>query len=137
MGHRLWGHEEAATRQTIRDAVAGFIATALWAGVEYDEEGNSGASLEATYSQCDIDDEVIQQIEEEVYDFLILCWEEDKDLSGIEPGQFGHDFYLTRNRHGAGFWDRGLGELGDWLTEMSHPYGEFDLYVGDDGKLYA
>ena len=36
----------------------------------------------------------------------------------------GHDFALTRNRHGAGFWD------GDWpepkgsqLTDLSRPYG--------------
>ena len=29
----------------------------------------------------------------------------------------GHDFWLTRNGHGAGFWDRGLGEVGDALSE--------------------
>lgn len=28
----------------------------------------------------------------------------------------GHDFALTANGHGAGFWDRGLDELGDQLT---------------------
>jgi hypothetical protein len=35
----------------------------------------------------------------------------------------GHDFWLTRNRHGAGFWD------GHWrdsaeLTQIAHSYGE-------------
>ena len=35
----------------------------------------------------------------------------------------GHDFYLTREGHGAGFWDRGLGELGDRLSKASK-YGE-------------
>jgi hypothetical protein len=50
----------------------------------------------------------------------------------------GHDFWLTRNRYGAGFWD------GDWnepaatiLTDSSHAYGESDLYVGDDGRIYV
>jgi hypothetical protein len=50
----------------------------------------------------------------------------------------GHDFALTRNGHGAGFWD------GDWpepaateLTKLSKEYGEVDLYVGDDGLLWA
>src|SRR4051812_28061406 len=50
----------------------------------------------------------------------------------------GHDFWLTRNRHGAGFWD------GDWqepaatqLTDAAHKYGECNLYVGDDGKVYV
>ena len=50
----------------------------------------------------------------------------------------GHDFWLTRNGHGAGFWD------GDWpepqatrLTDAAHAFGEVDLYVGDDGEIYA
>jgi hypothetical protein len=44
--------------------------------------------------------------------------------------QNGHDFWLTRNRHGAGYWDRGYhGQIGRQLTDASHPYGESDLYV--------
>ena len=39
--------------------------------------------------------------------------------------QNGHDFWLTRNRHGAGFWDRGYpDEVGDALTEAAHAFGE-------------
>ena len=45
----------------------------------------------------------------------------------------GHDFWLTRNRHGAGFWD------GDWpkdvgqrLTEAAHAYGECDVWYDFD-----
>lgn len=52
--------------------------------------------------------------------------------------QAGHDFALTRNRHGSGFWD------GDWpestailLTNSAHAFGEIDLYRGDDGKIYG
>jgi hypothetical protein len=47
-----------------------------------------------------------------------------------------HDFWLTRNHEGAGFWDRGLGSLGDDLTNGADAYGECWLVVGDDGKLY-
>ena len=43
--------------------------------------------------------------------------------------QAGHDFWLTRNGHGAGFWD------GDWkdsagasLTEIAKSFGECNLY---------
>jgi len=54
-----------------------------------------------------------------------------------ESEKAGHDFWLTRNGHGAGFWDRGIGETGDKLTEASTGFGEVDLYVGDDGKLYT
>ena len=35
----------------------------------------------------------------------------------------GHDFALTRNGHGTGFWDRGLGEMGDMLSNECKPYG--------------
>lgn len=39
----------------------------------------------------------------------------------------GHDFWLTRGRHGAGFWDRGMGELGQLLTDAAHAAGEVDF----------
>jgi len=51
----------------------------------------------------------------------------------------GHDFWLTRNGHGAGFWDRGLGEHGEVLSKACgwrSSYPEIDLYIGDDGKIY-
>ena len=51
--------------------------------------------------------------------------------------QNGHDFWLTRNHHGAGFWDRGYGEAGEKLTALSHGYGSYSLYVGDDKKIYS
>jgi len=54
-----------------------------------------------------------------------------------ESEKAGHDFWLTRNGHGAGFWDRGIGETGDTLTKASEGFGGVDLYVGDDGKLYT
>jgi len=47
----------------------------------------------------------------------------------------GHDLWLTRNRHGVGFWDRGLGAVGKRLTDAAHKFGECDMYVGD-GKIY-
>jgi hypothetical protein len=62
---------------------------------------------------------------------------------GSRQGEFnawecaGHDFCLTRNHHGAGFWDRGMGDLGDRLTYASHPFGSVDVYVGDDDRLYV
>lgn len=55
-----------------------------------------------------------------------------------DEGQAGHDFWLTRNGHGAGFWD------GDWpepdaavLTAGSKTFGEFNLYVTPRGKIAA
>lgn len=53
--------------------------------------------------------------------------------------QAGIDFWLTRNGHGAGYWDRGLGNIGDKLSDacgFETRYVSQDLYLGDDGKLY-
>ena len=50
----------------------------------------------------------------------------------------GHDFWLTRCGHGAGFWDGDRPEpAATVLTKASKAYGEVDLYIGDDGKVYA
>lgn len=55
-----------------------------------------------------------------------------------EWGRAGHDLWLTREGHGAGFWD------GDWpepyaqkLTAAAKSMGECPLYVGDEGKIYS
>ena len=55
----------------------------------------------------------------------------------LEDAHAGHDFWMTRNGHGVGFWD------GDWiepaatvLTEAATAAGVRELYVGDDGLVY-
>lgn len=49
----------------------------------------------------------------------------------------GHDFWLTRNGHGTGFWDGDYPEpQATILTDAAHAFGGVHLYVGDDGKLY-
>ena len=57
-------------------------------------------------------------------------------LNGITPEQIGHDLWLTRNGHGSGFWDRGLGAQGDSLTAICEALGEVWSYVGDDDQLH-
>lgn len=55
----------------------------------------------------------------------------------------GHAFWLTRNTHGAGFWDGDWEEdyqgttIGDILTSACEYYGEVCLYEGDDGLIYG
>jgi hypothetical protein len=49
----------------------------------------------------------------------------------------GHDFWYTRNGHGVGFWDRGLGPVGDQLSDLARNFGNVDLYRGDDGQIWG
>jgi hypothetical protein len=64
------------------------------------------------------------------------------DVVGETPEHAGYDFWLTRNGHGAGFWDRwsdgGVNEaLGHKLSDACEPFGSCDLYVGDDERIYS
>jgi hypothetical protein len=50
--------------------------------------------------------------------------------TGYTENQAGIDYYLTRNGHGAGFWDRGLGDLGDRLSDACRG-SEVHAWFGD------
>jgi hypothetical protein len=41
----------------------------------------------------------------------------------------GVDFWLTRNHHGAGFWDRGDESFFKELTDAAHAFGSLDSDV--------
>lgn len=57
--------------------------------------------------------------------------------ANIGPESVGQDLWLTRNGHGAGFWDRGYpAELDTLLTTAAKSMGSSDTYVDDDGYQY-
>ena len=52
--------------------------------------------------------------------------------------QAGHDFHMTRNGHGVGFWeDEWPGAYREMLTNGANGYGPFEVYQGDDGLIYS
>lgn len=113
----------------------GYLVCALWSSVE--DEGNP---LGDNYSIDDLAPEAAAQAEEECKDFLLHNTADILDAIDTKLGytwsSAGHDFWLTRCGHGAGFWDRGLGDIGQRLSDAAHIHGNRDIYVGDDGKLY-
>lgn len=58
-----------------------------------------------------------------VEDCAVFQHDNEALLAELDDMQSGHDFWLTREGHGAGFWDRGLGELGDKLTKAAETWG--------------
>lgn len=54
-----------------------------------------------------------------------------------DAAQAGRDLWFTANGHGVGFWDRGLGEIGDKLTEAAQTLGEIYVYLGDDNLVHV
>lgn len=116
----------------LKRMVSAYIECALWASIDYESE-----------TPLDEIDAPLNEVTEtrmlaDCTDFIaeIIPYMGAIEEAQITSEQMGHDFWLTRNRHGAGFWDRGLGRLGDKLTEVSQSFKECDLYIGDDGEIH-
>lgn len=106
-----------------------YVETALWSSID-----NEDQPLDESYTTDDIAPETLVAMRADCDAF----YEDNQEiLAKYDSETCGHDFWLTRNRHGAGFWDGDYPtEDGRKLTEASHTYGEVNLYVGDDGKIY-
>lgn len=111
-----------------------FFGCALWSSTDESNE-QGGEPLDKNYSISDIAEETILKLKADCDSFREMNAELLEQAGDSE--QNGHDFWLTRNRHGAGFWDRGYSKaVGNGLTESAHVFGEVNLLV-HDGKVYC
>jgi hypothetical protein len=121
------------------DFVNGYMTAALW--ITNDDEDTP---LDSNFCIDDIDADTKAEMIEDCRKFLEKCGHliVEENCTGNSDcsvmAYAGHDFWLTRNGHGCGFWD------GDWadsveevLTEAAKEFGEVYLYPGDDGKIYS
>ena len=111
-----------------------FISSYL-AALAWTEECREEFNFE--FDVDDLTNDALSEIIRDCSNFLEMVEDEGINMVGAHYGaeQAGHDFWLTRNRHGAGFWDRGLGEVGDQLTRIAHSFGSVDVYRTDRGKI--
>jgi hypothetical protein len=111
-----------------------YIECALWSSTDDD-----GQPMDDAYDASDLHPDALAQMVEDCKSFQET---ESEDLASgtARAEQQGHDFWLTRNRHGAGFWDRSPdmypNGAAERLTECAHAYGAADLYIGDDGQVH-
>lgn len=108
-----------------------YIECLMWSETDECRE-DGGDPIDQNYDVCDLAPCALEEIVKDCVAFQ----EENWDLIAHDLTQAGHDFCLTRNGHGAGFWDGKWGDVGDELTDRSKPYGTMGLYVGDDGLVY-
>lgn len=119
------------------DFTRGYLNTALFSSTDLE----TGEPLDRKYEIEDFSQDFLKQAVEDCRDFqyandhyLIAEWL--KFDRGNVMWIAGCDFWLTRNRHGAGFWDgEWADKAGKALTEAAHVYGAVDITVGRDGKL--
>ena len=119
-------------KQTIDEFTRAYIECALWSSNdETDERG--GEPLDKNYTANDLAPETLAQMVEDCRQFQA---DHVADIT-VNLERAGHDFWLTRNNHGAGFWDGDWPEeAGERLTAASHIWGEVNLYVSD-GRIYS
>lgn len=112
----------------LEEMLVAYIECAFWSSMHGDDHLDELG--------FDLSDPAREMMEGDCAKFLEKVDLEELPLEEMNPEQIGHDFWLTRNGHGAGFWDRGLGELGERLTKISKDFGEIDLYLGDDELVW-
>ena len=118
--------------------VTQYIQTMLWSTLDDD-----GEPLEDSYGESDLAPATLAEIEKECAEFWSAVQSAGIDLDaellidGDATEQAAHDFWLTRNGHGCGFWDGDWSEaVEDKLTKLAESFGEQWPYVGDDGMIY-
>ena len=119
-----------------RDAIDGYLQAAEFTAT--DESGNLLDGLGLSWSedaQREARDTVVDFIEAGTPDDLIRRFAKRFSPDGYL--QVGIDLLLTRNREGAGFWDRAnvAEEVCEALTELAHKLPEVRVVVGESGEM--
>jgi hypothetical protein len=127
----------------VLDAYDAYITCALWSSTCEDADDDFVA-MDSHYEADDVAVESRLHMLRDVADFVADNLDDIAETPEYQEGSYvesastvGHDLWLTRNGHGTGFWDRGLGELGTRLTCAAHAMGASELYVGDDGRVHV
>lgn len=60
----------------------------------------------------------------------------ERALEYADDERIAHDFWLTRNGHGAGYWDGDYGDIGDKLTDACKAWRGQDIMISVDGRLH-
>jgi hypothetical protein len=113
------------TDENLEAMLDSYIETALWSSNDNSDD-SGGKPLDDNYGPDDILKATLRAMRADCKAFGKA---NETDIDG-NWARAGHDFWLTRNHHGAGFWDGDWPEdAGERLTKASHAYGEIDLYV--------
>ena len=123
----------AITRQVVEE----YLATLLWS--EADEDGNP---LDQTVDLSDLPEAIWDEAATDLQEFADYCLEAigHDPFEVFEAGDVAHNFCLSRNGHGAGFFDGswliGERELNQELQVCAKTFGTYGLAAfEEDGKL--
>ena len=121
--------ENAMNSSDIQDFINGYMECAVWSSTDDNGEPLDKKGFSLTNKAKAAMKKDCKAFLKRAKPFLV---DENRRFTLRDFSLFelaGHDFWLTRNGHGAGFWD------GDWedsagvsLTEIAKSFGECNLY---------
>lgn len=133
--------------QKLDDFTRAYVECALWSSTDNSscEEAREGQGepLDKDHSIDDIEPGTMAELVADCAEFqkrhadlLAVAYDLYRRREDYTPqSRAGHDFWLTRNGHGCGFWDRQELEtdgIGDKLTEAAEAFGEYTLDVSEE-----
>ena len=134
------------TPDQLKTIVDHYLIALLWTMPGDEDNENPGDALSI---HCDMGEGTRGEAERDCAAFIAACgplFTEAIGRDGYDLERFGHDFALTRNGHGDGFWDREelhadelgrkLSSLCGWNNGNRTDFPEQNIYIGDDGKAY-
>lgn len=126
-------YQPRAKTETADAIASAYLDCAEWCGL--DDEAREAFELAVSPRWTR---EAIQAAEAIAREFRAEFPSERWGLDDVAQSQVGHDLWLTRNRHGAGFWD------GDWVepfatkaTEWTHAWGEASMVFDAEAETLA
>jgi hypothetical protein len=139
----FWGRFNDLYGAVGPDGVRGDLMEVLvWQASDIQDENGEWTSGEKVFNAFSTDQwpaDDLERLEAEFDDFVVTNagdLAEFQRKTGRPLPYIAHDFVLTRNGHGAGFWDRGAGEVGRRLSDACEKYGPVEPLIGDDGQPY-
>ncbi len=124
--------------QFLREFTDSYIRTGLWADLYDARYERADYPHDALNAGSEITAASRAEIDADCADFTAGAAEAlgAAGRAGLDPRRCGGDFWLTRNRHGAGFWDGGYPEpTATLLTELARPYGSAAFARTSDGEI--
>jgi hypothetical protein len=123
--------------------ITGYEECAVWSSTYFAEDGSDTPMDEV---DAYLSDKAKEAMRRDCEDFVQANLA-DLEACGLSAEHSGHNFWLTRNGHGAGFWDRCYDpELPEYaplqrLSKASKLYGSCDLFAhsfnenGEEGVI--
>ncbi len=128
----------------VEEFIHGYVEALLATSTD---DSTEDTPLTKNYTVHDLSPDAIDRIQADCRSFLhmaapyITAEKHTGAMMGSLEAHAGHDFWLTRCGHGAGFWD------GDWegesdprfdgpIMKVAKSFPNIDPYIGDDGHIH-